>query len=63
MVILDVDETNLGSDMSDLLTDLLRCPWGWKPCVVGVVAEDAAGDGCARVELIENGAVGDGRGE
>jgi len=45
VVILEVDETNLGSDMSDLLTYLLRCPWGWKPCVVGVVADEATGDG------------------
>ena len=68
MVTLDVEEMNLGSEMSDLLIDLFLyvgiAPGFWKPCVVGVLAPEPAGEGCTKagVALTTNGAVGDGLG-
>ena len=68
MVILDVEEMNLGSEMSDLLMDLFRCvgilTWLWKPCAVGVLAPEPAGEGWINggVGLTTNGAVGEGLG-
>ena len=69
MVILEVDEMNLGSEISDLLIDFLRLagmrPWLWKPCDVGVFAPDPIGDGCAKegVGLTEKGVIGEGLGD
>jgi len=68
VVTCDVDERNLGSEMSDLLIDRLRGginavpPWG--PEIVGVLAPEPTGDGCTRagVAFTTNGAVGDGLG-
>jgi len=51
VVILDVVDTNLGSEISDLLMDRLRFagtfPWLWDP--VGVFApDDPTGEGCGK---------------
>jgi hypothetical protein len=73
VVTLDVDDTNLGSEMSYLLMDLLRLagmvPWLWNPGVVGVLATELTGEGCAKVgvELPEErkvvrGGLGEGAG-
>lgn len=67
VVILEVDEMNMGSEMSDLLIDFLRiegAPGSEPPCPVGVLVPEPAGDGCtnAGVGLTTNGAVGEGLG-
>lgn len=67
VVILEVEETNFGSEISCLLIDRFRAagPRGgaWKACAVGVLLPDPTGEGCAGVGFITKGAVGDGRGD
>lgn len=67
MVILEVDEINFGSEMSDLLIDFLRTegtPGIGAPCPIGVVVPEPAGEGCTKagVGLTTKGAVGEGLG-
>lgn len=69
VVTLDVEDINLGSEISDLLTERLRAPGALgslgRPCVVGIATREAPGEGCINdgVVLAEKGVIGDGLGE
>jgi hypothetical protein len=69
VVIREVEETRVGSEMSALLIDFLRLvgmlPWFWKPLFVGVVVVEISDVDSMMDELecAEYGVTGDGRGD
>lgn len=68
VVILEVEDINLGSEISDLLMECLRiaCPMeNWDAWIVGVIVPDAAGEACERagVALTEKVPLGGALGE
>lgn len=69
---LEVDDMNIGSEISDFVTDFLRPAsmarlllLGWNPWGVEAVDQESMGDCATRdgVELTENGVIGDGLGD